>query len=1125
MKRRLLTILLTVLLSLSAATAWAFWSASSANGGYGAAAVSSVNQSATPTASAVAQAVTVSWVASTLTNGQAVTGYQVKRYDSTTLTLQTILSSCTGTIIVTTCVENSVPTGSWRYAVTPVFAANWVGPESAKSTAVTVDATAPTNSIIRTAITGASFKSGNTMFYRGNAAGSFTLTNAVADPGSGPASSATAALGGTTTGWSHTPSTVSTPAGGPYVSNAFSWAAGTTSGPTDVVTGRDVAGNSAPTTLAFINDITAPTAGTIAYTNGSQPGLSVPVTFTTGIDAGAGIATRWLQRKSAPLTAGACGSYTGFANIGAVNPTSPYTDIAVSTGKCYMYQYVVTDNVGNIRTTISSNVSRVDYAGAVTATSGLHSYWRLGESLASSAMDDITVTNNNGSYGTSTTMGVAGAIPGDANTAVRFDGQSPDYATAPRQLGGTFSVEFWFTSTQDFSNDGGQPHCTFWWQGAGLIDADVSGAGNDFGISLCSGKVIAGVGNPDANIVTAATYNNGAWHHVVFTRTQSSGAMALYVDGGLAGTATGNTNVLDAQPNLNFGRSAAGVNYFAGTLDEVGLYSTALTGTTISNHYQVATSDAAGPIGGSVNATGLVGTGSRYAASTTLSLTLVKGTDTSGVATIGNQLLRAGAPLTAGTCGTFGTYTIVTGGTDPISPKSETVTDQFCYSYRYVVFDTLGNSTTYTSLAIKVDRTAPTALSLAFSGLTNTYWGGSGTTVFYRSAATSGSFVATATTTDVASGILRYTSPALGTNWTSTPGALNVNTYSWSGAPAAPGTKNVTATNNAGITSANAPFTMTADNTIPTAGTVSYVNGDTLGTSVTVTFTPGTDLGSGIGTRLLQRASATRSNGTCGTFGGFATVANGTNPTSPLNDAVATGNCYQYQYVVADNVGNTRTTSSASVATSQAGGFWAFDAGSGTTAVDSSGNAHTGTLQPGAAWTTGRVGPFALNLTGATDSFVAVTLPVIDSSQTYSVAAWVKPNTLTGDQSIVSIDGATISPFSLQMSTGVLQFSARGSDSTGSTITTLTGGTATQGAWTHVVAVHDNVTNTISFYKNGILQSSTAFNSPWQATGNLVIGRAIWGGAPVDFLNGAIDDVHIYDRALTSTEISNLAAQ
>ena len=139
--RRLMTILLTVCLIMSAVTAWAYWSAGSATGGNGAAAVSSVNQGATPTASAAGNAVTVAWAPTTLTTGQAVTGYTVKRYSGSTA--QTILSGCAGVITSTSCVENTVPTGVWTYSVTPLFATNWVGVESAKSSIVVVGNVAP----------------------------------------------------------------------------------------------------------------------------------------------------------------------------------------------------------------------------------------------------------------------------------------------------------------------------------------------------------------------------------------------------------------------------------------------------------------------------------------------------------------------------------------------------------------------------------------------------------------------------------------------------------------------------------------------------------------------------------------------------------------------------------------------------------------------------------------------------------------------------------------------------------------------------------------------------------------------------------------------------------------------
>jgi hypothetical protein len=1113
-----------LLFALATGMAWAYWSAGSGPGGNGASAATSVNQGATPTASSTGSSVTVSWAASTLSNGNAVTGYSVKRYDVGTLTSQTMLSACTGMVAATTCVESGVPVGNWVYSVTPVFATNWIGAESLKSSSVTV-AAPPVNAITLSGISGGAYKSSNTIYYRGAAAGSFTLTNAVSG-GTGPASSATAALGGTTTNWTHTPSTVSTPAGGPYVSSVFSWTLGATSSPTEVVTGRDTGTGATGTTLSFVNDSTAPGAGTITYTDGYQIGRAVPLTFTTGTDGGSGLNTRQLQRQSATLTGGTCGSYGSFANQGTVNPTSPYTDSTVTGGFCYKYRYVVTDLVGNAHTATSASVAKIDYANAVNATTGLLSQWRLGESgstgalavndtftgTAGAALDgrtgetgatwtatssswsdpwkditavitnanrirknesssqwalyyssgvpasanyrvkadlyvaslltgsvngvlgrlstsspasyaavydlpnarwalykvdssggstligtpsgqtltagatynlaldmngttirllvdgvqrisvvdstitsvgrggvtlgfdtagDTTVTNTAGmhldnfnaatlsvraadSKGSNTAdylnqpaLAVAGAITGDSNTAAQFDGTN-DYVqavgTTSIPVGASVrSVEMWFKTSSAARQV--------------LFNYGTVATNQEYGLWLnAGGASMTAWGKTNDNTFTlAAAVNDGAWHHVV--KTYDGTSITLYVDGvALTPQAATRATVMNT---FGFGigavidpaDAAAAGGYFNGSIDEVSFYTTTLSQTTVTNHYELGilyTPDVTGPTGGSVDATGLAGTGSRYAASTTLSLAFDAGTDPSGVAPTGALFQRATATLTSagttnGTCGTYSAFSTVSGGTDPTSPKSDTVIDQACYKYQYVVADTLGNPTTYTSGDIKVDLTAPAAPSLTFSAFTNTYWSGSGSTVFYRSGATPGSFIATASTTDTASGIASYAFPALGTNWTSTPGALGVNTYTWSGAPAAPGMKSVTATNNAAGASSGTSFTLTADDTAPSAGTVTYTDGLTGSTSVSVNFTTGTDGGSGIGTRLLQRKSATLTTGTCGSYGAFATVTNGTNPTSPLVETVARGFCYQYQYVVSDNVGLLHTATSASV--------------------------------------------------------------------------------------------------------------------------------------------------------------------------------------------------------------------
>ena len=106
---------------------------------------------------------------------------------------------------------------------------------------------------------GSAYLGGTTVWYRGveTGGGSFRLRNTVTDNvgGSGAGGSRTNALGGTTTGWTHTASTVATPAGGPYDSNTFTWTQNTTSSPTEVVDALDLATNSlALSTLTFSDD-------------------------------------------------------------------------------------------------------------------------------------------------------------------------------------------------------------------------------------------------------------------------------------------------------------------------------------------------------------------------------------------------------------------------------------------------------------------------------------------------------------------------------------------------------------------------------------------------------------------------------------------------------------------------------------------------------------------------------------------------------------------------------------------------------------------------------------------------------------------------------------------------------
>ena len=387
--------------------AWANWSAVSTPGGSGSAAAGSLNRGATPRPVVVGDSVALTWDGATRSDAQSIVGYVIHRYDAATSVIQPTLAGCAGTVAGTTCTESSVPAGRWVYSVTPSWGSHWVGAESPMSVPVSTETTPPVNSISVVTVSGRASMVGSTVFYRGIASGSFTLRNALADAGSGPASSTTSALAGSSTGWQHTASTVSSPVGGPYTSNVFSWSAATASAPTETVTGRDVAANIATTDLTFVDDSLSPADGTIIYPAGYQDEQAVVVTFAPGADAGSGIDTEQLQRAEASLVSGSCGLFSDFADVGPDHPVSPFTDIQVGTG-CYQYRYVVTDHVGNVRVTADAAVAKVDPSRWGPALGAAASF----SVLARTGVTSTGFTTVAGDLGVSPSPSVVGFPPG-----------------------------------------------------------------------------------------------------------------------------------------------------------------------------------------------------------------------------------------------------------------------------------------------------------------------------------------------------------------------------------------------------------------------------------------------------------------------------------------------------------------------------------------------------------------------------------------------------------------------------------------------------------------------------------------------------------------------------------------
>jgi hypothetical protein len=244
--------------------------------------------------------------------------------------------------------------------------------------------------------------------------------------------------------------------------------------------------------------------------------------------------------------------------------------------------------------------------GAITAAGRgglLDGDWKAGTTAATTNatglhLDNLRVVSNTGTIATDLKgvnpgtfvggplLNVPGALAGDSNTAVRFNG-TDQYATVTREVEYDYSVEFWFKSTQGLGAG------THWTTGAGLVDSDRAGNWDDFGVSLrADGRIMAGNGwynhSNNYTIMSAAGgYNDGAWHHVVFTRNRTTTAMVMYADGVSVASGNGATTRSNSTAVINFGRLASGGNYFAGALDEVAVYDTVLSASTIADRYHI----------------------------------------------------------------------------------------------------------------------------------------------------------------------------------------------------------------------------------------------------------------------------------------------------------------------------------------------------------------------------------------------------------------------------------------------------------------------------------------------------------------------------------------------------------
>jgi hypothetical protein len=232
---------------------------------------------------------------------------------------------------------------------------------------------------------------------------------------------------------------------------------------------------------------------------------------------------------------------------------------------------------------------RADYSSTVMGLNPV-AYYRLNETTPVPA-DTATNLGTAGANGTAFYINdplhqAPGALPGSTDTAVGLNGTSQRVATlfdSSINPTGPFTAEAWVNPATAQTGSGLVCPLSFWTEAAGptgrtgwLIYQSPTGWNLRMYNGINSATVVSVTGGDAPNV--------GSWYHLALVYDGST--VNLYVNG----VPTGPQSTTGYAPNiggpLSIGARADGNFWFAGYADEVALYTNALSGTDIQNHYQ-----------------------------------------------------------------------------------------------------------------------------------------------------------------------------------------------------------------------------------------------------------------------------------------------------------------------------------------------------------------------------------------------------------------------------------------------------------------------------------------------------------------------------------------------------------
>src|SRR6266516_3080542 len=321
---------------------------------------------------------------------------------------------------------------------------------------------------------------------------------------------------------------------------------------------------------------TAPNNGASAAplalpSRGSAP--AAPASFAA-VPAAAAVSLSWtdsdatstyqLQRSSDP----GFGSYT---SVSLPAGAASYNDTGLPSAVFYYRLAAVSS--GGQSPYVSANAATISYDALVAGRAGLLGRWRLGETSGAAAKD--TTGSYDGSYVNGPALGSPGAIAADPNTSVTFNGTNQRVSVPSLPPAGDFSIEGWTYLTNGSVNNntlyGGGTVRLLARPGTGSTAAYA-------GVTLNGSEYVLQPVNPAPNLNT--------WVYWVLTR--QGGTLTLYRDGGRIGQRADLPATAAANISGYIADQANGLYYLNGRVQDVAVYTRALSNVDVSNGYAAA---------------------------------------------------------------------------------------------------------------------------------------------------------------------------------------------------------------------------------------------------------------------------------------------------------------------------------------------------------------------------------------------------------------------------------------------------------------------------------------------------------------------------------------------------------